>query len=179
MMSGYMSGDLITWGRRERKKDGKDAQASSNAEPLAGIAQAAAEVDTDGLTEIEKLRAKLAEAEQRINRLETEKAATPTTKGAPPGWPPSPAPASYAYPPPQFGNVPYQQQYQYPPPMQNPNQQMPSPSTPNSAPASSLRTVQWDPKLISGGGRRNRAPAVQSSGEQPSVPPKGGHVLQL
>lgn len=195
MMSGYMSGDLITWGRREKKKGNNDknatpTSANPDAEPLAGIAQAAAAVDPTSLSEIEQLKARLAAAEQTIQRLEIEKT-TPTQKTGPPGWPPPPQVASpYAYSQPQFGNMPYQQaaphqhqhqQFQYPPPPQSAGGQQMSPATPQSAPGSSLRTVQWDPKLVSGGGRRGKNPArdVQAEPQAAAPPPRGGLVLQL
>jgi hypothetical protein len=126
MMSGYMSGDMISWGAKTKPQKpgtGNEPAPQAPQEPLAGIAQAAAAAtdadNSSGLSELELLKAKLAAAEARINRLEGEKN-TPTPTQGPPGWPPPPAPPSYAFPgPPQFGGTsPYPQvpQFQYPPP---------------------------------------------------------------
>ncbi|KPI35820.1 uncharacterized protein AB675_11131 [Cyphellophora attinorum] len=217
MMAGYMSGENITWGRREKKKgNGRDATPTSanapDAEPLAGIAAAAAAVDP-ALAELEALKAKLAEAEQRINRLEAEKSSTPVqaraSSNGPPGWPPAAVPSSYAYPPLQFGGLPtyqtqqQQQQFQYPPPPGQQHQQNAmspvtpvSASTPGAGDSSSLRTVQWDPKVVSERARKGKLPPGRPKGPEkekppPRVdyvhvepqaadrPPRGGLVLQL
>lgn len=174
MMSGYISGDLITWGLREKKKS-KD---QAGTEPLAGIAQAAAEVDaggSGGLTELEMLKAKLAEAEQRIHRLEAEKT---QAKNGPPAWPPPPPPA-YGFQPAQFGQMPFSQQqyHHYPPPPQT-GQHM-SPTGQNGTPQGQLRTVQWEPKLVSGGGRKGRPAARDGNQDQQQAPPRGGQLLEL
>ncbi|ETN41327.1 uncharacterized protein HMPREF1541_03262 [Cyphellophora europaea CBS 101466] len=194
MMSGYMSGDLITWGSRaqkQRRTNGADPPPSSataslpSAEPLAGIAQAAAEVTdadaTSGMSELELLKAKLAAAEARINRLESEKGGpTTTSKDGPPGWPPPPAPANYSYPPPQFGNVPYSHVqggpphgFQYPSPRQGPGHE-------GVQFDGELRTIHFDPKLVSGGGKKGKVLSRNSNGvEKPRPPPRGGEVVQL
>jgi hypothetical protein len=110
MMSGYMAGDLITWGERGSHKSAA-ASPTVGAEPLAVIVDAAAEAGPSTtsqapgqMSELDLLKAKLAEAEARIHNLEAEKT-RPQSLG-PPGWPPPPGPP----PPPQ------QQQYSYPPP---------------------------------------------------------------
>ena len=131
-MSGYLVGNEleIQW---TYEKD-KPAQREPNpTEPLQGIAAAAAEVaeeqpppPAEPKSELDLLKEKLLEAEQRIQRLESEKQKPPM---GPPGWPPpAPPPPSqgygYPYPPygyqqpgPPPGNYPpppAPQQYQYP-----------------------------------------------------------------
>lgn len=109
MMSGYMAGDLITWG--ERGSRNRQAQT-----PLEGIADAAAEVaaaEPQGqLSELEMLKAKLAAAEAKIQNLETEKG----RPFGPPGWPPNPPPTQYNYPPPPQPPYYHSPQYQQPQP---------------------------------------------------------------
>lgn len=193
MMSGYMSGDLITWGSKSTKGRLTEADLSASpstagpsAGPLAGIAQAAAEFDiadpgaTADMSELDLLKAKLAAAEARINRLESEKG-TPTS--GPPGWPPPPAPASYAYPPPQFGNVPYQHVQSGPPHgfpyPHSPSQGQASPQlAPPARKAVEARMIQFNPTLVSGGGRKGR-PLERSNEGEPQRPPGGGQIVYL
>jgi hypothetical protein len=170
MMSGYLSGDLITWGPKTSNKRPREdeeispplAGADVAAGPLANIAQAAAEVEesttdsTAGMSELELLKAKLAAAEARINRLESEKSA-PKPNAGPPGWPPPPAPPTYGYPPPpQFSNMPYahmhggtSQGYGYPQPPQSQAQPTPPQAGKKAKPRqrAELRTIHYDPSL--------------------------------
>lgn len=211
MMTGYMSGDLIMWGSNSGKRQRLDqdpAPASSTADatagPLAGIAQAAAEVEaseTDspvGLSEIEQLKAKLAAAEARINRLESEKGPSKNGSG-PPGWPPPPAPPSYTYPPPQFGHVPYPQvpngpsqafgYLQPPQPQQQPHPSQASQSQPKAQQAqqakkskqrAEFRAVQFDPSALNAkvAGQLARKTNSADPSNQPQ-PPKGGQIVPL
>lgn len=118
MMSGYMAGDLITWGEKERRgsRNASAPQATPTGEPLAGIADAAAEAGpSEPPSELDLLKAKLAAAEARINNLEAEK----TRPFGPPGWPPTAQPSQpqqYNYPPPPpYGHY-HTPQYQQPQP---------------------------------------------------------------
>ena len=117
MMSGYMAGDLITWGEKERRgsRNATAQQIALSADPLATMAAAAADAtpsETQGLSELDLLKAKLAAAEAKIHNLESEK--TRPIAG-PPGWPPPrpppPAPQQYNYPPPPptYGHYPTSQ----------------------------------------------------------------------
>ena len=125
-MAGYLGDELeIQW---TYEKD-KPAQDHPNpTEPLQGIAAAAAEVAEQAAeepkSEMELLKQKLLEAEQRIQRLEAEK----SRPMGPPGWPP-PAPPGYGYPYPGYGYhqqgppsqyQPPQPHYPYPQPQQQP-----------------------------------------------------------
>jgi hypothetical protein len=109
MMSGYMAGDLITWGEQDRRTSEGIAlqQPAPITEPLAGIAAAAAAGEPGSpaplqppaqMSELDMLKAKLAAAEARIHNLEAEK----SRPFGPPGWPPPgpPQTAQYSYPPP-------------------------------------------------------------------------------
>jgi hypothetical protein len=221
MMTGYMSGDLIMWGPNSGKRQRVDedpSPPSSIAEPtpgpLAGIAQAAAEVeasdtaDTTGMSEIEQLKAKLAAAEARINRLESEKSPPKTGNGnssGPPGWPPPPAPPSYAYPPPQFGHMGFpqvpggtSQAYGYPQPPQPPQQpniaQTPHPlqdqprpqqaqqaqQPKRSKPRAEFRAIQWDPNVLNSKVAGHPARTANPNEPPPTPqPPRGGQIVPL
>lgn len=132
-MTGYMAGDLMVWdekGMNGRRRSNKSRGNTVILEPLQTTtaplqereedssvqpaASTSASQPTTSMSEMEMLRAKLAEAEQRIQRLEAEKTRPP----GPPGWPPakSPAPTSqYGYPSQGYGSYP-QPPYQYPAP---------------------------------------------------------------
>ncbi len=125
MMSGYMAGDLITWGEKERRgsRNTSAQQAAPVGESLAAIADAAAEAEASEMSsELDLLKAKLAAAEARINNLEAEK----TRPFGPPGWPPTAQPSQphqYNYPPPPpYGHyhTPQYQQPQSPGPSHSP-----------------------------------------------------------
>ena len=127
-MSGFLASDLMVWDEHNKNGKRKSTQKRGNTvvlEPLQGIAAAAQQVDNSSTaspstapqtstptSEMDLLKAKLAEAEQRIQKLEADKA----RPMGPPGWPPPPRPtqappATYGYPPPGYGQYPYQ----YPP----------------------------------------------------------------
>ena len=159
-MSGFLAGDLMVWDDHNKNGKRKSNQKRGNTvilEPLQGIAAAAQEVDNSStaspgtapqtstpMTEMDLLKAKLAEAEQRIQKLEADKA----RPMGPPGWPP-PAqlaqapPANYGYPPPSYG----QYAYQYPP------QQIPHPQYPQNGRPPATSQYPPPPEAASTAGR--------------------------
>lgn len=197
MMSGYLSGDLITWGSRSAKRRRTEENSSTtivadSLGPLAGIAQAAAEVQATqspaGMSEIELLKAKLAAAEARINRLESEKT-TPGSSTAPIGWRQQPQrPSPYMYPPPQFGNVPFTPVTDGPPNygfLQPPTHQTPHTQSKQKAQQpkkrGELRTIHYDPNTANAAKVDRQIARNTGPGEAlPSqVPPSGGQILEM
>lgn len=76
MMSGFMSGDQITWGRKKAPRARKTkAAASGTTHTSSNPAQA---LGGSTPSELEALKAKLLEAEQKIKDLEAEKSKTVT-----------------------------------------------------------------------------------------------------
>jgi len=119
MMSGFMSGDSITWGIKEKPQSRRSKKNSRAGERVQGIVAPAADASdirsrtgggVDPMSELEALKAKLLEAEQRIERLEAEKAHQPPLQA----WPPPPTaylhpsypPPPYHYPPAPLQHVP-------------------------------------------------------------------------
>ena len=121
MMSGYMAGDLITWGEKEsRSSRNASAPQAPPLEPLADIADATAQADPNAaqgqMSELDMLKAKLAAAEAKINSLESDKSRPFGPPGWPPPGPPQPQPPQYNYPPPPPHGHYYTPQYQQGPP---------------------------------------------------------------
>lgn len=131
MMSGFMSDDQLTWGLKKHARLAKRGQRAKQQEtpavsippslspalvPASNVPPVREEIQS--VTELEALKARLLEAEQKIRDLETEKsrAAMPITwnSARPPPPPPQPpvsnqaglhphmAPATYMYQPPQL-----------------------------------------------------------------------------
>ncbi|KAK7903139.1 hypothetical protein LTR67_001156 [Exophiala xenobiotica] len=119
MMSGYMSGEQITWGHKKRGpyKKRKDKRALGEASRTTSSPSLQAPAASEPPSELEALKARLLEAEQKIKDLEAEK----NKAGAPLTWntPPLPPPQ-----PPRPNNVPayLPPQYHYPPPQPPPRQ---------------------------------------------------------
>ncbi|KIX08128.1 uncharacterized protein Z518_02784 [Rhinocladiella mackenziei CBS 650.93] len=127
MMSGFMAGEEITWGRKtavrraQRSKRSEITVPVSTAENTSTDAQVP-EANTqqtapNPLTELEALKARLQEAEQKIRDLEAEKnrAVAPIVWNGPPPQPPASSPGFahphypapyYPYRPPQWQNPP-------------------------------------------------------------------------
>ena len=182
MMSGYMAGDLITWGEKERRGSRNSApqQPSPAAEPLAGIADAASEVGPSPAqgepNELDLLKAKLAAAEARIQHMEAEK----TRPFGPPGWPPpGPPPVpqqQYNYPPvpPTYGHyhTPQYQQTQAPPSSHTPASAgaaygSPQPAAASSAGAAAAATIVQQKVSKGAQGKKTRSSASGVNGQIP------------
>ncbi|KAI1617032.1 hypothetical protein EDD37DRAFT_604313 [Exophiala viscosa] len=149
MMSGFMSGEQLTWSSKKRPRARKSAAAASGAGTTSSTP-----IQTSGgapLSEVEALKLRLLEAEQKIKDLETGKlkTVTPITWNAPPpmqqtasnnGYPqPYYPPPPPQYPPQQWPYASPHQQQATPPAHHPPTQPLgPTPSpqpTPNSVSA--------------------------------------------
>lgn len=115
MMSGFMSGEQLTWARKKRGpyKKRKDRGGLAEASTTTSSPSLRAPAATEPPSELEALKARLLEAEQKIKDLEAEKrkAAAPLTWNTPPLPPPQPPrpnntppylPPQYHYPPRQW-----------------------------------------------------------------------------
>lgn len=149
MMSGYLSGEDITWGRKSDSRPPRFGphvtpnETPQNTQPHIPAPPVQASQDTNQMqstsnaqTELELLKARLQDAEQKIRDLEAEKqrAAAPIPyTGPPPQFPTMPNqgyPHPY-FPPPQYPYPP--PQWQYPPP-QHPPGPHPPPSPQSHGP---------------------------------------------
>ncbi|KAK5465143.1 hypothetical protein LTS15_001706 [Exophiala xenobiotica] len=128
MMSGYMSGEQITWGHKKRGpyKKRKDKSVLAEAPQTTPSPPLQAPAATEPPSELKALKARLLEAEQKIKDLEAEK----NKAGAPLTWntPPLPPPQ-----PPRPNNVPayLPPRYHYPPPPPPPPRQWHDPRLPH------------------------------------------------
>ncbi|KAG9783408.1 hypothetical protein ABEF93_004466 [Exophiala dermatitidis] len=149
MMSGYVFGEEITWGRRGAKAarrrqsrgaavvSGEATTANSTSEPPPATGPAAQPPPAPPASEVDLLKAKLQEAERKIQDLEAERrresgpapvAWTPPQHPGPAPLPPPPHPGAaqpYYPPPPQYSYPP--PQFYYPTPLQH----MPPPQGPH------------------------------------------------
>ncbi|RMZ88659.1 hypothetical protein DV736_g4108, partial [Chaetothyriales sp. CBS 134916] len=162
-MAGYLVGnDLeIEWAFDQDKPTQREVHHTGALQGIAGTATTVAKESAplpEQASELDILKQKLLEAEQRIQRLEAEK----QRPMGPPGWPssarPQSNPQSYAYPYQAFGQSP--QQHQQPQGYPSPAQYQYSQQPPAETSQRSMQPVATLPYYVD----QNRQHAGQSTG---------------